>query len=265
MTQDLGTAQLKYDDFKSDKSVYIVGNEQEYHFNVLKIILAKLEKAYADTIVHLSYGMVDLPEGKMKSREGTVVDADDLMDEMHQTALDYISDSGKILDMSEEEREILSETVGLGALKYFILKTDIRKRMVFNPKESIDFQGHTGPFVQYTYARIQSVLRKSNVENIASLQIQTEFKLEVIEKELLKKIFYFNDAIAEAEKAMDPSQLANYVYQLAKIYNKFYHDFNILKEPNEELKLFRLKLSYTVAEIIKTCMLLLGIQVPERM
>ena len=265
MTQDLGTAQLKHDDFSPDKSVYIVGNEQEYHFNVLKLILKKLGKSFAESVLHLSYGMVDLPEGRMKSREGTVVDADDLMDEMQQTALDYILESGKTADMDEAERRSLSEIVGLGALKFFILKTDIKKRMVFNPQESIDFQGHTGPFVQYTYARIKSIINKSNTANIEKLTYPVDFSLETIEKDLLKKVYYYNNAIADAEKDMDPSQLANYVYQLAKLYNKFYHDFPILKEESINKKYFRLQLSWVVSQLIDYFMKLLGIHVPERM
>ena len=265
MTQDLGTAQLKHDDFCPDQSIYIVGNEQEYHFKVLRLILKKLGKSYADTIKHLSYGMVDLPEGKMKSREGTVVDADDLMDEMKQTALDYINESGKSTPMEESEKVALCEIVGLAALKFFILKTDVKKRMVFNPEESIDFQGHTGPFVQYTFARINSILEKSKISNVRELIFDFDFELEIIEMDLLKKLYYFNDAIAEAEREMDPSQLANYIYQLAKLYNRFYHDLPILKEVSANKKYFRLQMSFVVSRLIEYFMNLLGIQVPKRM
>ncbi|MFC2113873.1 arginine--tRNA ligase [Bacteroidota bacterium] len=265
ITQDLGTAQLKQDDFHPDKSVYIVGNEQEYHFQVLAIILKKLQKNYADSIYHLSYGMVDLPEGKMKSREGKVVDADDLMDEMFQTALEYLNESGKANEIPENERDGLCEMIGQAALKFYILKTDIRKRMVFNPKESIDFQGTTGPFVQYSYARIRSLMRKSEVDDVRLLQFSSDLILSEPERDILKKLYYFNDAIAEAEMNLDPSKIAHYIYHLAKSYNRFYHDYPILKEQDLSVRYFRLRLSLAVSEIISLFMNLLGIQVPEKM
>jgi len=265
ITQDLGTAQLKYDDFKPDISIYVVGNEQDYHFNILKQIAKKLEKPYADSIFHLSYGMVDLPDGKMKSREGTVVDADDLMDEMIRTARDYIEESGKLQDFSEDEIKVLCEKVGLAALKFFILKTDCRKRMVFNPKESIDFQGYTGPFVQYTYARICSVFRKGEINNSIDYKINLETEINGDEKLLLKKTLDFNEAIISAEEKMDPSQIANYVYQLAKLYNKFYHDNPILNEPDDHKRSFRIILSFKVRDILNFYMNLLGIQMTEKM
>ncbi|MEA3496205.1 MAG: arginine--tRNA ligase [Bacteroidota bacterium] len=265
ITQDIGTAQIKYDDYKADKSVYIVGNEQIYHFDVLKLILQKLDMPYADTIFHLPYGMVDLPEGKMKSREGKVVDADDLMDEMTETAKNYIIDSGKVDDLAVDEIKKLSELIGLGALKFFILKTDIKKNITFNPKESIDFQGHTGPFVQYSYARIKSILRKAKISDSEKPDFNENVSLQEIEKSLLRKVHNLNKSISDAEKEFDPSVIANYVFQLAKMYNKFYHEIHILKEKDEELKNFRIQLSIAVSEVIKKMMSLLGIDVPEKM
>lgn len=265
ITQDIGTAQIKYDDYKADKSVYIVGDEQIYHFDVLKLILQKLDMPYADTIFHLPYGMVDLPEGKMKSREGKVVDADDLMDEMTETAKNYIIDSGKVDDLAVDEIKKLSELIGLGALKFFILKTDIKKNITFNPKESIDFQGHTGPFVQYSYARIKSILRKAKISDSEKPDFNENVSLQEIEKSLLRKVHNLNKSISDAEKEFDPSVIANYVFQLAKMYNKFYHEIHILKEKDEELKNFRIQLSIAVSEVIKKMMSLLGIDVPEKM
>lgn len=265
MTQDIGTAQLKADDFNADKSVYIVGNEQDYHFNVLKLILKKLGKDYAETVFHLSYGMVELPEGKMKSREGTVVDADDLMDEMAETSESYLKESGKIQGMDDEEIKVLSEMIGLGALKYFILKTDIKKNITFNPKESIDFQGHTGPFIQYAYARIKSILRNGKIEEGSSLNYNIDFDLNEVEHELMIKVYHFEKALIEAENDLNPGAIANYVFELAKIYNRFYHDHPILKEENHDIKNFRLQLSVVVSDIIKKSMNILGVEVPERM
>lgn len=266
ITQDLGTAQLRYDEFRQDKSIYVVGNEQDYHFSVLKSVLNKLGKGFADGIYHLSYGMVDLPDGRMKTREGTVVDADDLMDEMAATARAYIESSGKSVDLSENEKESLPEIVGQAALKFFILKTDARKRMVFNPEESIDFQGHTGPFVQYTYARISSIFRKLDEQKTLSVQkADTSLNLKPEETEILRKIYGFGQVIHKVESDLDPSPLANYVYSLAKTYNKFYHDYPVIREENKAIRNFRILMSIKVAEIIKMAMNLLSIDVPEKM
>lgn len=267
MTQDLGTAQLKYDDYKIDRSVYVVGNEQEYHFKVLKKILEKLNKPYAGGIQHLSYGMVDLPLGKMKSREGTVVDADDLMDQMEETARRYTSESGKILDLTAEEKEEIFNTIGLGALKFYILRTDPRKRMLFKPDESIDFQGHTGPFIQYTHARIRSVMRKAKEMPGAD---QPEFDpgkiiTEPLEKELIRYLYYFDEVLAEAGESYAPSILANYGYNLSKTYNKFYHEHSVLWEGDEQKRKFRLVLSAMVAKGLRQAVAILGIKVPEKM
>lgn len=262
ITQDLGTAQLKYDDYKMDKSVYVVGNEQDYHFKVLFTILKKLKKPFADGLFHLSYGMVDLPEGKMKSREGTVVDADDLIDEMVATAKKTTEELGKIEDFSEEEANNLYYHLGLGALKYFLLKVDPKKRLLFNPQESIDFHGHTGPFIQYTYARIKSILRKSNMDSNFKFQISN---LACQEKELIMIIHQFPSVLKEAGEKFDPSHIANYVFYLAKNYNKFYAELSVLHAENENLKNFRLKLSEITAQTIQLSMKLLGIEVPEQM
>lgn len=264
MTQDLGTAQLKYDDFKADISAYVVGNEQDYHFNVLKLILQKLEKPFADTIKHLSYGMVELPEGKMKTREGTVVDADDLMDEMATNAKEIILESGKMEDVDQNELVELSETIGLGALKYFILKTDIKKNIIFNPKESIDFQGHTGPFIQYSYARIKSIFRKGNIEEDYQQKTMVS-ETNPIEIELLKKIYFYEKSVDDASTSYNPSEISNYVFELAKVFNRFYHEVPILKETNKTIRNFRLQLSWATAETIQHALKLLGINVPERM
>jgi len=265
ITQDLGTAQLRYDDFKPDVSVYVVGNEQDYHFSVLKAICKKLEKPYADSLFHLSYGMVDLPEGKMKSREGTVVDADDLMDEMIETAMDYIKESGKAAEFDEKEIRQLCETVGLGALKFYIIKTDAKKRMVFNPRESIDFQGFTGPFVQYTYARIQSVFRKGQIINPYSYQFTDTINLSSDEKSIIKKLSFCNQVLEMAEKRLDPSIIALYIFQLAKLYNKFYHEHPMLTEENENKKAFRIILSGFTAEVLLQLAAITGISMPEKM
>lgn len=264
ITQDIGTAALRYKDFPDvKKMIYTVGNEQDYHFKVLFLILAKLGYSWAKECYHLSYGMVELPEGKMKSREGTVVDADDLLQEMYDTAEATTKELGKIDDFTEEEAKELYRKISLGALKYFILKVDPKKKMLFDPKESIDFNGNTGPFIQYTYARIQSVLRKGNYT--ASSETAVNIAMQAKEKELIKIMHEFPATVTDAAKTYSPALVANYVYELAKAFNQFYHDITILKEENEELKKFRLNLSYKCALIIKTSMNLLGINVPDRM
>lgn len=264
ITQDMGTAIERQKEFQFNRLVYIVGNEQDYHFKVLFLILKQLGYLWADKLYHLSYGMVDLPSGKMKSREGTVVDADDLMEEMIQTAKKITNDLGKAEEFSVQELEELYRTIGLGALKYFILKVDPKKRMLFDPKESIDFNGNTGPFIQYTYARIRSILRKAEGFSISSVDITYNFPLGTKAKELIKFIHDFPAAIQEAAKEYNPGHIANYVYELAKEYNQFYHDIPILKAESKE-KEFRLALSYKVAAIIKSGLKLLGITVPDRM
>jgi arginyl-tRNA synthetase len=262
MTQDLGTAQLKYNDFHMDKSIYVVGNEQDYHFKVLFTILEKLGKQGADGLFHLSYGMVDLPSGKMKSREGTVVDADDLMSEMEQTAKTHTENLGKINGFSEEEKLELYHTIGMGALKYFLLKVDPKKRLLFDPNESVDFQGHTGPFIQYTHARIRSVLNR--VDTMLADTICNE-KLDIEERDLIVALSYYPAIIQTAAEGYSPAVIANYVYDLAKIYNKFYHEKSILQAENEQIKQFRLQLTKASGKVIKHAMSLLGIEVPERM
>ena len=266
MTQDIGTAKLRFKDFPIDKMIYVVGNEQNYHFQVLSILLDKLGFKWGKDLVHFSYGMVELPEGKMKSREGTVVDADDLMDEMIATARETSAELGKLDGCSAEEAEEISRIVGLGALKYFILKVDPRKNMTFNPKESIDFNGNTGPFIQYTHARICSVMRKAAEAGIDYRQVDTA-KVEPSEKEisLIQHLADFPAVVAEAGRIYSPSLIANYVYDLVKEYNQFYHDYSILREENAEVRAFRLMLSANVAKVIKTGMGLLGIEVPDRM
>jgi arginyl-tRNA synthetase len=266
MTQDIGTAKLRYDDYPINKMVYVVGNEQNYHFQVLSILLDKLGFEWGKSLVHFSYGMVELPEGKMKSREGTVVDADDLMDEMIESARETSQELGKLDNCTPEEIESIVRTVGLGALKYFILKVDPRKSMTFNPKESIDFNGNTGPFIQYTHARIKSVLRKAIGQGI-DYSTLNDTQLIISEKEsyLIQLITEFPSVVQLAGDEFSPALLANYIYELVKEYNQFYHDFTILKEENNGLKQFRLVLSETIASIIKTGMLLLGIEVPEQM
>ncbi len=263
ITQDLGTAQLKYDDFKVDESIYVVGNEQDYHFKVLFLILKKLGKSWAEGLYHLSYGMVDLPSGKMKSREGTVVDADDLMLEMLETAKTRTEELGKTEGLEDEEKTALYHTIGMGALKYFLLKVDPKKRLLFDPNESVDFQGHTGPFIQYTHARIKSVLRKAGYG--ASLAAGNPSSLSVYEQELVQALVRYPEVLEEAAKEFSPAQLANYAYELAKLYNKFYHEETILKAEDETVKHFRLHLSAVAARIIAESMRLMGIQVPERM
>ena len=266
MTQDIGTAKLRFADFPINKMVYVVGNEQNYHFQVLSILLDKLGFEWGKGLVHFSYGMVELPEGKMKSREGTVVDADDLMAEMISTAREISQELGKLDEMTPEEAENIARIVGLGSLKYFILKVDPRKNMTFNPKESIDFNGNTGPFIQYTYARIRSVLRKAAEQGIVlPEQLPLTFAISEKEENLIQMIADYAEIVKEAGKLYSPACVANYIYDLVKEYNQFYHDFSILREENPELKNFRLVLSANVAKIVKSGMDLLGIEVPERM
>ncbi len=263
MTQDIGTAQLRYKDYPIDRMIYVVGNEQNYHFQVLSLLLDKLGFKWGKDLVHFSYGMVELPNGKMKSREGTVVDADELMDEMIATATDMANEPGRLQGVPEDERDDVLRMIGLGALKYFILKVDPRKTMLFDPSESIDFNGNTGPFIQYTYARIQSVLRKC-CEDYKAMDIS---KVAPNEKEtsLIQKLADFTIVVADAGKNYSPALIANYVYDLAKEYNQFYHDCSILKEQDEAVRCFRQLLSETVADVIKRGMSLLGIEMPNRM
>jgi arginyl-tRNA synthetase len=263
ITQDLGTAQLKYDDYKMDESIYVVGNEQDYHFKVLFLILQKLGKSWAQGLYHLSYGMVDLPSGKMKSREGTVVDADDLMADMFDTAKKQTEEMGKVDGFTEEDKTKLYRTIGMGALKYFLLKVDPKKRLLFDPNESVDFQGHTGPFIQYTHARIKSVLSRANYTTESSQNDVAE--LDGIERDLIVTLSKFPEVITEAAAGHSPALIANYVYELAKTYNKFYHEKPILQAEEERLKQFRLQLSAASAKVISKAMGLLGIDVPERM
>lgn len=266
MTQDIGTAALRYSEYDIRKMVYVVGNEQNYHFQVLALLLDKLGFAWGKDLVHFSYGMVELPEGKMKSREGTVVDADDLMVEMIDTARDTARELGKLDQSSEEEIEEIARMVGLGALKYFILKVDPKKNMTFNPKESIDFNGNTGPFIQYTHARIKSVLRKAVEQGIITeVPVTENLPLSDKESNLVQLLSAFPAIVREAGQEFSPAVIANYVYELVKEYNQFYHDFSILREENPELKYFRLVLSAAVADVIRKGMNLLGIDVPERM
>lgn len=266
MTQDIGTAYLRYTDYQFDKHIYVVGNEQDYHFKVLKIILEELGFSWAKNIQHLSYGMVELPEGKMKSREGTVVDADDLIANMVDTARQISQELGKLDGLSNDEIEKIIHTIALGALKYFLLKVDPKKNMVFNPKESIDFNGNTGPFIQYTYARIQSLARKAAERNLQAKNYREEaLMLDNKEIQLIKSINKFESIVNEAGENQNPAIIANYVYELVKEYNQFYHDFSILKEENEDLKGFRLQLSILTGRVIKQAMALLGIDVPEKM
>ncbi len=266
MTQDIGTAKLRFIDYPIDKMIYVVGNEQNYHFQVLSILLDKLGFKWGKDLVHFSYGMVELPEGKMKSREGTVVDADDLMDEMEATARETSAELGKLEGCTVEEAREISRIVGMGALKYFILKVDPRKNMTFNPKESIDFNGNTGPFIQYTYARIRSVMRKAADAGIEYGKIDmTNVVPAEKEIDLIQRLASYPATVAEAGRLYSPAQIANYVYDLVKEYNQFYHDFSILKEENEAVRAFRLMLSANVAKVIASGMHLLGIDVPERM
>ena len=264
MTQDIGTAKLRFQDYPIDQMIYVVGNEQNYHFQVLSILLDKLGFKWGKDLVHFSYGMVELPNGKMKSREGTVVDADDLMQLMVDDALKTSQELGKFNDMSDEERKEIARIVGMGALKYFILKVDARKNMLFNPEESIDFNGNTGPFIQYTYARIRSILRKAEAEGLVA---KTNDSISLNEKEiaLIQKMSEYGAAVAQAGKDYSPSGIANYCYELTKAFNQFYHDYSILGAETQELKQLRLALAKNVAKTIKNGMSLLGIEVPERM
>ena len=266
MTQDIGTAKLRFADYPIDKMIYVVGNEQNYHFQVLSILLDKLGFEWGKSLVHFSYGMVELPEGKMKSREGTVVDADDLMAEMIATAKETSQELGKLDGLTQEEADDIARIVGLGALKYFILKVDARKNMTFNPKESIDFNGITGPFIQYTYARIRSVLRKAAEAGIVIPEVLPA-NIELSEKEegLIQMVADFAAVVRQAGEDYSPSGIANYVYDLVKEYNQFYHDFSILREENEDVKLFRIALSANIAKVVRLGMGLLGIEVPDRM
>lgn len=265
MTQDIGTAYERFNEFDMDEMIYVVGNEQNYHFQVLSLICGKLGFPWANKIKHLSYGMVELPEGKMKSREGTVVDADDLMEEMINTARETSKELGKLEGYTEEEAEEVYRKVALGALKYFILKVDPKKTMMFNPKESIDFNGNTGPFIQYTYARIQSVLRKAAETGIIPQSVGIHIVISEKEQHLIKLLAKLPDVVKEAGATYSPALLANYSYDLAKEFNQFYHDFSILKEEDAEVKNFRLLLAKKCGEAIKNAMAMLGIEMPERM
>lgn len=266
MTQDIGTAEMRFNDFPIDKMIYVVGNEQNYHFQVLSILLDRLGFKWGKELVHFSYGMVELPNGKMKSREGTVVDADDLITAMVADAKQTSEELGKFKDMSEEERNEIARIVGLGALKYFILKVDARKNMLFNPEESIDFNGNTGPFIQYTYARIRSILRKAQAEGInIPATLADTMPLNEKEIELIQKLNEFGAAVEQAGKDYSPSGIANYCYELTKAFNQFYHDYSILGADTEEEKVVRLVLAQNVGKTLKNGMALLGIEVPERM
>ena len=266
MTQDIGTAKLRYEDYPIDKMIYVVGNEQNYHFQVLSILLDKLGFEWGKSLVHFSYGMVELPNGKMKSREGTVVDADDLMATMIEDAYNVSKEFTKKIQLSDDEAREVARKVGLGALKYFILKVDARKNMLFNPEESIDFNGNTGPFIQYTYARIASILRKADEQcQMSNVQCQGAEDISEKEIELIQKLNGFRAAVRQAGLDYSPSGIANYCYELTKQYNQFYHDFSILGEPDESLRAFRLKLSETVSKVLRLGMGLLGIEMPERM
>ena len=266
MTQDIGTAEQRFADYPIDKMIYVVGNEQNYHFQVLSILLDRLGFEWGKSLVHFSYGMVELPEGKMKSREGTVVDADDLMEEMINTAKETSGELGKLDGLTQAEADDIARIVGLGALKYFILKVDARKNMTFNPKESIDFNGNTGPFIQYTYARIQSVLRKAAEAGIViPEQLHPDIELSTKEEGLIQMLADFAGVVKQAGEDYSPSVIANYCYDLVKEYNQFYHDYSILREENADVKVFRLALSREVGKVVRLGMGLLGIEVPERM
>ena len=266
MTQDIGTAEMRFKDYPIDKMIYVVGNEQNYHFQVLSILLDRLGFKWGKELVHFSYGMVELPNGKMKSREGTVVDADDLIATMVADAKKTSEELGKFNDMTEEERDNIARIVGMGALKYFILKVDARKNMLFNPEESIDFNGNTGPFIQYTYARIRSILRKAAAQGIAIPEVLADdMPLNQKETELIQKMDEFGAAVRQAGKDYSPSGIANYCYELTKDFNQFYHDYSILNAENESEKVVRLVIAKNVAKTIKNGMALLGIEVPERM
>lgn len=266
MTQDIGTAKMRFNDYPINRMIYVVGNEQNYHFQVLSILLDRLGFEFGKGLVHFSYGMVELPEGKMKSREGTVVDADDLMDEMIRTAAEIAAEAGKAAEMDEEESREVARIVGLGSLKYFILKVDPRKNMTFNPKESIDFNGNTGSFVQYTYARIRSLMRRAEAAgyDIPS-QLPTDLPLSEKEEALIQKVSEYAEVVSEAGRSYSPALIANYIYDLVKEYNQFYHDFSVLKEEDERVRAFRLVLSEVVALTMRKGFALLGIEMPERM
>ena len=263
MTQDIGTAEMRFQDYPIDKMIYVVGNEQNYHFQVLSILLDRLGFKWGKELVHFSYGMVELPNGKMKSREGTVVDADDLMALMVSDAKKTSEELGKFNDMTDEERSEIARIVGMGALKYFILKVDARKNMLFNPEESIDFNGNTGPFIQYTYARIRSILRKAGEQGASEAPLTAV--LSDKETELIQKMSEYGAAVEQAGKDYSPSGIANYCYELTKVFNQFYHDYSILNEADEQKKLVRLVIARNVAKVIRNGMALLGIEVPERM
>lgn len=266
MTQDIGTAKLRFQDFPIDKMIYVVGNEQNYHFQVLSILLDELGFEWGKSLVHFSYGMVELPNGKMKSREGTVVDADELVAEMIAQARRTVDEAGKFEDMSEEEKQEVARIVGMGALKYFLLKVDARKNMLFNPEESIDFNGNTGPFIQYTYARIRSILRKAADQGLDYSSLGSGVtELSRKEEELVQHVADFAAVVRQAGEDYSPSAIANYCYDLVKEYNQFYHDFSVLREENESLRNFRLVLSANVAKVVREGMNLLGIEMPERM
>lgn len=266
MTQDIGTAEMRYEDYPIDKMIYVVGNEQNYHFQVLSILLDRLGFKWGKELVHFSYGMVELPNGKMKSREGTVVDADDLIQAMIDGARQVSEEAGKSKDLPEAEKQEIARICGMGALKYFILKVDARKNMLFNPEESIDFNGNTGPFIQYTYARIRSILRKAELgEKAASLPSAAEYTPNQKETDLIQKLYAYGAAVEQAGSDYSPSGIANYCYELTKQFNQFYHDYSILNAETETAKMFRLVLAQNVAKVIRNGMALLGIEVPERM
>ena len=267
MTQDIGTAKLRFQDFPIDKMIYVVGNEQNYHFQVLSILVDKLGFKWGKDLVHFSYGMVELPNGKMKSREGTVVDADDLVATMIEDALQMSEDKIKKLEgITEEETREIARIVGMGALKYFILKVDARKNMLFDPEESIDFNGNTGPFIQYTYARIRSILRKAAEQGISIPEtLPTSAELSDKEISLIQRLDGFTATLRQAGADYNPASIANYCYELVKEYNQFYHDFSVLREENADKQAVRLALSSAVAQVVKNGMSLLGIEVPERM
>ena len=267
MTQDIGTAEMRFNDYPIDKMIYVVGNEQNYHFQVLSILLDRLGYKWGKELVHFSYGMVELPNGKMKSREGTVVDADDLIDVMTEDARRTADEAGKNADLTEQEKQSIARIVGMGALKYFILKVDARKNMLFNPEESIDFNGNTGPFIQYTHARIKSIMRKAEAMgiNINGIATRNDAVLNEKEIELVQKMNSFATAVEQAGKDYSPSGIANYCYELTKEFNQWYHDFSVLNADDEQTRITRLVLAKNVAKIIKNGMALLGIEVPERM
>ena len=266
MTQDIGTADMRFKDFPIDKMIYVVGNEQNYHFQVLSLLLDRLGFKWGKELVHFSYGMVELPNGKMKSREGTVVDADELIAAMIENARRTSDELGKFTDMTEDEKREIARIVGLGALKYFILKVDARKNMLFNPEESIDFNGNTGPFIQYTYARIRSIMRKAAADGITiPSALPEDAPLNEKEINLIQKMNDFGAAVAQAGVDYSPSGIANYCYELVKEFNQFYHDYSILNAERDDEKLTRLVLAQNVAKIVKSAMALLGIEVPERM